>query len=163
MNRFKQACEFYPSRGSISILFLMTIGSLVTFPLLSYYWLRENNGPLLTPNVDYQLQWISDADFRGLDRTVGPEYASEDGRRTYAAGKTWQLFRPYCVSTPDGKWHMQVMARGPMTPYSFRSYLGAVIPALTFSIIGLVISLFGRKADTSFKDKGSDPFLRDLG
>ena len=162
MTRFKQACEIYLSRGTIAIPFLMTIGSLVMFPLLSYYWLRENNGPALTPDADYRVQWISDADFRGLDRTDGPEYASENGSTTYAAGKTWQLFRPYYVSTPDGTWHMQVMARGPMTPYSFRAYLGAVIPALAFSIIGLVISLFGRKADSSLKDKGHSPEFQDL-
>jgi hypothetical protein len=162
MNRFKPLGEQLQSRRTFTILFVMTIGNLVSWPLLSYYWHRDNNGPLLTPGVDYRLNWISDADFRGLDRTDQPEYASENGHTTYAAGETWQLFRPYYVSTPDGKWHAQVLARGTMTPYSFRVYLAAAVPALTFSIMGLAICLYGRKADSFSKARELDRSLQDL-
>jgi hypothetical protein len=162
MDFLKQACRLYVSRGSVVIFFVLTIAYLVMSPLFSYYWLRENNGPALTPDVDYRARWISDADFRGLDRTDKPEYTSEDGRSTYAAGETWQIFRPYYISSPDGKWHLEVLARGPMTPYSLRAYVGAAIPALVFSIMGLAICLYGRTADITSKAKGPDRPSHDL-
>ncbi len=152
----------FRSEGSLAVLFLLTIMHLVGWPLFTYYWLHDNNGPALTPNSDYRVQWISDADFRGLDQTDQPSYASENGHTTYAAGKTWQMFRPYYVSSPDGKWHLEVLARGPLTPYAFRTYLAAAVPALMFSIIGLVICLYGRNADSSSKIKEPESSLADL-
>ncbi len=142
---------------AVAILFILTIMHLVGWPLFTYYWLHNNNGPTLTPDVDYRLNWISDADFRGLDQTSQPSYASENGHTTYAAGETWQQFRPYYTATPDGKWHLMVLARGPLTPYAFRTYLAAAVPALMFSIMGLAICLYRRNADSSSEANRKDP------
>lgn len=146
----------------IFILFAMSSLYLITMPLWLYYGLANNNGPPLAPEVEYRVKWISDADFQGLDRAQSREYRSEDGRRTYEAGETWRLFRPYYATTPDGRWHFQVLARGPMNNYALRAYLTAMTLPLTMGIIGLVICLRGRNADSSIKAEKPERSFQDL-
>ncbi len=89
-------------------------------------------------------------------------YAVPGGRKSHIAGETWQTFRPYYVSTPDGKWHLMVVARGPMNDYGLRAYFPAVPAPVIFSIAGLLICLFGWKADSSSKAEERDRSSADL-
>ena len=147
----RQAGLFVMSRTTLGALFFWAIVYLAAFPALIAYWHRDNNGPALTPNADYQLQWIPDADYQALETTDKPEVTVDGGRKTYAAGETWKTFRPYYVATPDGKWHVMVLARGSMSPYATRAVFGAVVPAVVFCVMGLALCLFGRTADTREK------------
>src|SRR4051794_13008052 len=109
-------------RRSLICVFSLSLFNALTAFLWPYFGLRENNGPALEPGVDYKVQWMSDADFRGLDATTSAEYQVPGSRKTYVAGATWQAFRPYYVPTPDGNWHLEVLARGPMNGYALTSY-----------------------------------------
>lgn len=149
-------------RRSLAILFVLSILNSVAYPLFTLYWLRDNNGPPLTPDVDYRLRWIPDDEFRGLDAAKGPIYAVPGDGKVYAAGATWQAFRPYYVRTPDGNWHLEVLAQGPLAPYALRAYFLGAFPSVLFSIFGLLICLYGLKADSSTKDKAPDSAFQDL-
>lgn len=148
------------ARGVLASLFVWMIATAVAFPLLTRYWQRDNNGPALAPGVDYRVDFIPDADFRGLDRATGAEYVVPGGRKSYAAGETWQRFRPYYVATPDGDWHLIVLARGSVTPYSLTAVLGVAVPTAVLSLIGLAVCLSARPADSSGKGKSLRPDTR---
>ncbi len=149
-------------RRTLVILFVLSLGQMALAPVMTYYLLRDNNGPPLTPNADYRVNWITDDDFRGLDAEKGAVYAAPAGNKTYAAGETWQRFRPFSTATPDGRWHFQILARGPLIPYSFQAYMLAAIPSAVFSVFGLMVCLYGWKADSSWKAKDVDPTFQDL-
>ena len=149
-------------RGTLVILFYLTIIQLVAIPLLEHYWLDPNDGPPLTPEFDYRTKWISDSDFRRFDAMTGSADTVPGGRKSYAAGETWQRFRPYYVTTPDGNWHLMVLAREPMKNYGLRAYFKAVGGAVFFSIIGFLICLFVWNADSSSKAKEPDRSSVDL-
>jgi len=150
MSSAKEACA--DPRRILAVLFALTALNLVGVPLLLYFWQRDNNGPALTPDVDYRVSWVPDADFRGLGQTDRPEYSVPGGGKTYAAGETWRRLRPYYVSTPDGAWHMAVQARGAMTPYAVRTLLGVTAVPLVFSLFGLALCLRSRPADRRLVD-----------
>lgn len=141
------------TRARLVVLFGTLIVQVLLLPVVQYVWLRDNNGPVLTPADDYRLNWMSDAVYRGLDAATGPTYEVTEGNRhvIYAAGKTWKLFRPYYQETPDGQWHVQVLARGPMTPYAARSYAYPAVIAIVYSLIGLGICYYGLRPDRSDK------------
>jgi hypothetical protein len=163
-SRCKPVAPTARAQFSLACLFALSIFHLVGAPLFNYYWLGDSNGPVLTPDVDYRLNWMPDADFRGLDAEKGAEYtvSSPGGLKSYAAGETWRRFRPYYVPSPDGSWHLQVLARGPMNPYALRGYVGMAMGPLVFSVFGLVICLSGLRADSSSKAKEPDPVFHDL-
>jgi hypothetical protein len=153
--------SFARMRFNLMAMFGLIIFNAAIGFLWPYFGLRGNNGPALAPGVDYTIQWMPDADFRGLDATISSYYQVPGTRKSYVAGATWQTFRPYYVPTPDGKWHLELLARGPMNPYAQQSYLLGTIPAVTFSVIGLAICIFWLKPDRTggVKEEVSDPNL----
>jgi hypothetical protein len=150
MSACKSAGLSGKARSQFIGLFLGMIVSTVTFIAGPAYFQRGNQGPLLSPEEDYRIEWMTDEEFRALDRADGTRsYTRSNGSTTIADPSGWEVIRPYRVASPDGRWHVTVAARGPMPRLALRAAVGAAVVPVVFALFGLGICLCGRPADSS--------------